>query len=105
MSIGYKFGLLKSEGNEKGVYACSVCGTALFAPDKKFDSGCGFPSFWMHIGENVRQNKLDTYGRSRTQLVCDQCGQHLGHLFDHTLTPTKTRYCINADAIELKAEV
>ncbi|RDV14900.1 peptide-methionine (R)-S-oxide reductase [Pontibacter diazotrophicus] len=102
MNIGYKFDLQQTDRNEKGIYACSVCGTALFAPEKKFNSGCGFPSFWAHIGENVRQNKLDTYGRSRIQLDCNQCGLHLGHLFEHTLTPTQVRYCINADAIQLK---
>ncbi|MFD3001471.1 peptide-methionine (R)-S-oxide reductase [Pontibacter toksunensis] len=60
-----------------------------------------FPSFWSHIGENVRQQRLNTYGRLRIQLVCNVCGLHLGYLFDHSLTPTKVRYCINADAIQL----
>ncbi|GAB3540110.1 hypothetical protein GCM10027443_37560 [Pontibacter brevis] len=102
MNIGFKFSLQEADRNQEGVYACSFCGAALFAPATKFNSGCGFPSFWAHIGENVRQNKLETYGRSRIQLVCNQCGLHLGHLFDHTLTPTQVRYCINGDAIELK---
>lgn len=102
MSIGYKFSLQQKDGNEEEVYACSACGNALFETDKKFDSGCGFPSFWTHIGDNVRQHKLETYGRSRIQLVCNHCGLHLGHLFDHSLTPTHVRYCINADAISLQ---
>ena len=102
MNIGYKFRVQQTDENEQTIYACSVCGSTLFVPDKKFDSGCGFPSFWAHIGDNVKQNKLDTYGKSRIQLVCSQCGLHLGHLFEHTLTPTHVRYCINAEAIKLK---
>jgi peptide-methionine (R)-S-oxide reductase len=83
----------------RGHYVCSQCGTPLFEAAKKFDAGCGFPSFWMHLVEQVRLNPLDTYGRKRTQLLCNNCGQHLGHLFEHKQTPTQLRYCINADAI------
>ncbi|QCR23976.1 peptide-methionine (R)-S-oxide reductase [Pontibacter sp. SGAir0037] len=81
------------------IFYCSNCGTALFESEKKFDVGSGFPSFWGHIGHNVRQNPLDTYGRHRIQLLCNTCKQHLGHLFDDNRTPTNVRYCINADAL------
>ena len=85
-----------------GCYVCSGCGQALFDADKKFDSKTGFPSFWMHIGQNVKENFLDTYGRERTQLLCNHCGLHLGHLFPNKHTPTRVRYCINANSIALQ---
>ena len=87
-----------------GVYRCSACGYELFEENKKFDSGTGFPSFWMHIGEHVKQQFLDTYGRERIQLLCNRCDQHLGHLFPNKKTPTKIRYCINASSIILEEE-
>ncbi|RYF87002.1 MAG: peptide-methionine (R)-S-oxide reductase, partial [Chitinophagaceae bacterium] len=77
-------------------FACANCGCILFDADKKFEAGCGFPSFWLHHGNNVKQNPLHTYGRSRIQLLCNDCGAHLGHLFSHKHTPNGLRYCINA---------
>ncbi|MCC9135691.1 peptide-methionine (R)-S-oxide reductase [Pontibacter silvestris] len=84
------------------VYACSRCGSVLFEAEKKFHVGSGFPSFWAHVGDNVQQNPLDTYGRHRVQLLCSQCKQHLGHLFEDSRTPTNVRYCINADSLKLE---
>jgi peptide-methionine (R)-S-oxide reductase len=89
-------------GEQQAIYACSCCGTVLFKGDKKFSVGSGFPSFWAHIGQNVKQRELNTYGRNRLQLLCNGCGQHLGHLFDDNRTPSNMRYCINAEAIGLK---
>ncbi|NDK54878.1 peptide-methionine (R)-S-oxide reductase [Pontibacter fetidus] len=89
-------------GNERGLYTCSGCGQVLFEASAKFEVGSGFPSFWKQVGENVRQNPLHTYGRERIQLLCSQCEQHLGHLFDDNRTPTNVRYCINADALKYK---
>ncbi|GAA4437650.1 hypothetical protein GCM10023188_32090 [Pontibacter saemangeumensis] len=103
MSIGHKFER-KQQGTEtQAIYSCAVCGNSLFSAAEEFDAGCGFPSFWAHIGENVRRQTLSTYGRTRTQLVCSQCGAHLGHLFDHPRTPTHVRYCISNSAIEGKS--
>lgn len=82
------------------VYTCSGCGNPLFEAEKKFDAGAGFPSFWQHIGEGVEQRLLTTYGRERIQLLCNNCGQHLGHLFENKNTPTRLRYCIKHEAIE-----
>ncbi|HYH15942.1 MAG TPA: peptide-methionine (R)-S-oxide reductase [Flavisolibacter sp.] len=93
---------LSAAANAYGTYVCTQCGAPLFEAAKKFDAGCGFPSFWMHVGEQVKLNPLDTYGRKRIQLLCNKCGQHLGHLFEHKQTPTQLRYCINADAIQFK---
>ena len=85
------------------VYSCTNCGSPLFEETKRFNAGCGFPSFWMHYGEHVVLNPLDTYGRSRIQLLCSHCGAHLGHLFPHKGTPTQLRYCINEKAIQLNS--
>ncbi|ARS37022.1 peptide-methionine (R)-S-oxide reductase [Pontibacter actiniarum] len=89
---------------EQGVYSCTCCGEALFEASKKFDVGSGFPSFWAQIGANVQHKPLDTYGRERIQLLCHQCGQHLGHLFDDARTPSLVRYCINREAVALEKE-
>ncbi|WP_181305578.1 peptide-methionine (R)-S-oxide reductase [Rufibacter sp. XAAS-G3-1] len=86
-----------------GVYVCRRCGTPLFSSHQKFDSRTGFPSFWGHLKENVQQHLLDTYGRERIQLLCHQCGLHLGHLFQDDRTPSNLRYCINAASISLQA--
>ncbi len=83
------------------MHVCTRCGNELFDNDKAFDAGCGFPSFWMAQSEQVKEVFLSTYGRERTQLVCGQCGQHLGHLFTSKVTPTGKRYCIMAEAIRL----
>ncbi len=92
-----------NESHTTSTYNCSHCGHPLFDAGKKFEAGCGFPSFWMHIGEQVQLKPLDTYGRKRIQLLCNHCKQHLGHLFDNKHTPSGKRYCINADAIRLSA--
>ena len=87
-----------------GTFVCSNCGFELVKADKKFNAGCGFPSFYLHIADHVKLNPLHTYGRDRIQLLCNNCGQHLGHLFDSKQTPTRVRYCINDTAIRLKEE-
>lgn len=88
--------------NKSNNYNCSNCGTLLFKGAVKFDVGSGFPSFWDHVGDHVRLNPLATYGRERIQLLCDSCGQHLGHLFEDKRTPSELRYCINAERIKKK---
>lgn len=80
-------------------YSCSKCGILLFEAAVKFDVGSGFPSFWRHIADHVRLNPLATYGRERIQLLCNSCGQHLGHLFEDKRTPSELRYCINSKSI------
>ena len=86
-----------------GAYVCSSCNNKLFDAAKKFDAGCGFPSFWQHTNDNVKLNPLHTYNRRRIQLLCAQCGAHLGHLFQHKHAPTGLRYCINERAITFQA--
>jgi peptide-methionine (R)-S-oxide reductase len=92
---------IASKSKQHGVYTCSSCTQPLFEASTKFEVGSGFPSFWAQVGENVLHNPLDTYGRQRMQLLCSQCKQHLGHLFEDARTPTNLRYCINAETIKL----
>jgi peptide-methionine (R)-S-oxide reductase len=88
--------------NLEGTYTCTKCGSALFAANARFAAGCGFTSFWKHLEGKVILHELDTYGRRRIQLLCSNCGQHLGHLFQNKHTPSKLRYCINEKAILLR---
>jgi peptide-methionine (R)-S-oxide reductase len=86
---------------EPGVYRCAACGEVLFKSDDKFDSGCGWPSF----SEIAKQGKVierkDTsYGWNRTEVLCANCGSHLGHVFDDGPKPTGLRYCINSVSID-----
>ena len=88
-----------SGGDNADVFCCSQCKALLFSAHHKFDSKTGFPSFWAHEAGSVQQQPLQTYGRHRVQVLCQQCGQHLGHLFPDPRTPSQVRYCINAGAI------
>jgi peptide-methionine (R)-S-oxide reductase len=87
-----------------GTYVCARCRHALFAAHQQFDAGCGFPSFWWHLEGGITQKPLHTYGRSRIQLLCSHCGQHLGHLFPNKHTPTGLRYCISKTSIQLEEQ-
>lgn len=93
--------LVEEDNGRQGIYECAACKEPLFEASKKFDAGCGFPSFWKHLGNAVHFNFLETYGRNRIQLLCAKCGQHLGHLFSNDVTPTQQRYCINHQSIKL----
>ena len=112
------------DNHEKGMYKCAVCGAELFSSDTKFDSGTGWPSFTEPanppVGGSAINLREDTGGgMTRTEVVCKQCGAHLGHVFDDSDVPSRSsdpegrrsgprktgkRYCINSVCLELEKE-
>ncbi|MEZ5034825.1 MAG: peptide-methionine (R)-S-oxide reductase MsrB [Chitinophagaceae bacterium] len=81
---------------EKGTYYCAVCGNPLFQSDTKFESNCGWPSFFEPISKgSIIYQQDNSHGMSRTEVICGRCHSHLGHVFHDGPPPTGLRYCIN----------
>ncbi|MBS0443458.1 MAG: peptide-methionine (R)-S-oxide reductase MsrB [Proteobacteria bacterium] len=90
---------------DAGQYKCVGCGTPLFESGTKFDAGCGWPSYWQPINAEVIERVVDkSHGMVRVEVRCNQCGSHLGHVFEDGPEPSGERYCINSAAIDFAAK-
>ena len=87
-----------------GTFACAGCGQPLFVADRKFESGTGWPSFFEPLAGAIGQTVDRTFGMTRIEVHCSQCGGHLGHVFNDGPPPTGLRYCINGVALNFEAK-
>jgi peptide-methionine (R)-S-oxide reductase len=93
------------KSKEKGMYVCAACGNPLFESETKYESGSGWPSFYQPVTQDSVRTEADgSMFMTRTEVLCNRCDAHLGHVFDDGPQPTGERYCMNSVALKLQTE-
>jgi peptide-methionine (R)-S-oxide reductase len=94
-----------NDNHDDGIYHCAACNASLFKSDNKFDSGSGWPSFYLPVSpEAVKSHEDTTHGMRRVEVTCANCGAHLGHVFPDGPKPTGLRYCINGASLDFNKQ-
>ena len=88
---------------EDGTYKCAGCGTELFSSSSKYDSGCGWPAFYEALPEKIEESEDNSFGMKRIEITCENCGGHLGHVFNDGPQPSGLRYCVNSISLDFSS--
>ena len=111
-----EFHILREKGTERpftgeydkfykdGTYKCAGCGTELFTSSSKYDSGCGWPAFYEAMPDKIQESTDDSFGMTRVEITCENCGGHLGHVFNDGPKPSGLRYCVNSISLDFDSK-